>query len=435
MRDVKPTQKPVPSSDIKDLFFNSGLLDIWTTSLEPKYIDRFGNCHLTAAGMEWIFNELVEKFKVDMNTAIITAGYAPVGTFQEGAKLEVLNEIVLWRTPDGDGDSYKWTGPFPKTVPANSTPASTGGIKTESNPTGLWVSVGDASLRGDLAQNGGASIIKTKNNASVQDDLNALERADKKNNFAIREGINTTGRPLMVNAHRGYSETYFEQTLLSFSQCRADAFEIDMQTTKDGTIVCFHDDDLSIQTVAGIGAIKDNDISVIESLRFKRAVGTKYEDMVQIPRLGMVCKMAARRGKKLLAEIKGYRTIDDCIQYNSIITSYGLAPTTTYICFDFAPLRLIRGHNVESTFGWIINSYNSGMDSTISELAEWGGSILSINRNALQDIGYGRLRNWEKMGLTIQAWTIYTAHQLQDVLDYGIRNVTLDKDFASVINN
>lgn len=147
MRDVKPTQKPVPSSDIKDLFFNSGLLDIWTTSLEPKYIDRFGNCHLTAAGMEWIFNELVEKFKVDMNTAIITAGYITVDSFQQGAdlpnnELTQRNHILRDETT---GEYYRWDGDLPKQVPAGSTPQSTGGIGK-----GAWVSVGDASLRGDI---------------------------------------------------------------------------------------------------------------------------------------------------------------------------------------------------------------------------------------------------------------------------------------------
>ncbi|MEY0056141.1 glycerophosphodiester phosphodiesterase family protein [Providencia rettgeri] len=432
MREVKPTQKPAPSSDIKDLFFNSGLLDIWATSLERKYIDRFGNCHLTAAGMEWLFKELVEKFKIDMNTAIVAAGYITIDSFQQGAdlpnnELTQRNHILRDETT---GEYYRWDGDLPKQVPAGSTPQSTGGIGKVA-----WVSVGDASLRGDLAGIDGASIIRTKNKTSVQDALNGLEESDKKNNNTIRMGINATGRPLIVNAHRGYSETYFEQTLLAFSQCRADALEIDMQMTKDGVAVCFHDDDLSIQTVTGVGAIKDHDASIIESLRYKRAVGTRYEDMVQIPRLGVVCKMAARRGKKLLAEIKGYRTIDDCIQYNTIITSYGLAPTTTYICFDFAPLRLIREINNESTFGWIINSYNSGMDATIEELASWGGGVISINRNALQNIGYGRLRYWESLGLTIQVWTIYTMQQLQEVLDYGVRNVTLDKDFASILNN
>lgn len=144
-QNVKPTQEPVPSSDIKNLFFNSGLLDIWATSLEPKYIDRFGNCHLTAAGMEWIFNELVTKFKIESEQALLAAGYAPAGTFQEGAEVVSRNGTVLWKLPDGDGDHYRWDGDLPKQVPAGSTPQSTGGVGK-----GAWVSVGDASLRGDI---------------------------------------------------------------------------------------------------------------------------------------------------------------------------------------------------------------------------------------------------------------------------------------------
>lgn len=153
MREVKPTQKPVPSSDVKDLFFNSGLLDIWATSLERKYIDRFGNCHLTAAGMEWIFNELVTKFKIESEQALLAAGYAPAGTFQEGAEVVSRNGTVLWKLPDGDGEHYRWDGDLPKQVIAGSTPQSTGGIGK-----GAWVSVGDASLRGDLKQGDGSLV-------------------------------------------------------------------------------------------------------------------------------------------------------------------------------------------------------------------------------------------------------------------------------------
>ncbi|MEX6116735.1 hypothetical protein AB6G31_03615 [Providencia hangzhouensis] len=146
-QNVKPTQEPVPSSNIKDLFFNSGLLDIWTTSLEHKYIDRFGNCHLTAAGMEWLFKELVEKFKVDMNTAIVAAGYITIDSFQQGADLpnnELTQRNHILRD-EATGEYYRWDGDLPKQVLAGSTPQSTGGIGK-----GAWVSVGDASLRWEL---------------------------------------------------------------------------------------------------------------------------------------------------------------------------------------------------------------------------------------------------------------------------------------------
>ncbi|MEY0288956.1 right-handed parallel beta-helix repeat-containing protein [Providencia rettgeri] len=158
-QNVKPTQEPVPSSNIKDLFFNSGLLDIWATSLEHKYIDRFGNCHLTAVGMEWLFKELVEKFKVDMNTAIVAAGYITIDSFQKGAdlpnnELTQRNHILRDETT---GEYFRWDGDLPKQVLAGSTPQSTGGIGK-----GAWVNVGDASLRGDIKSSDGASIIGIK---------------------------------------------------------------------------------------------------------------------------------------------------------------------------------------------------------------------------------------------------------------------------------
>lgn len=185
MREVKPTQKPVPSSDIKDLFFNSGLLDIWATSLERKYIDRFGNCHLTAAGMEWLFKELVETFKVDMNIAIVAAGYITIDSFQQGAdlpnnELTQRNHILRDETT---GEYYRWDGDLPKKVPAGSTPQSTGGIGK-----GAWVGVGDASLRGDLNKNTGANLIKTESGNSVQDELNTVVGFQKLRNEGFVEG-------------------------------------------------------------------------------------------------------------------------------------------------------------------------------------------------------------------------------------------------------
>ncbi|MGM0938482.1 MAG: hypothetical protein ACQEWL_18535, partial [Pseudomonadota bacterium] len=157
MREVKPTQKPVPSSDIKDLFFNSGKIDEWVNSLQHEYTDRFGKCHKTAAGMEWVFNQLVERFKIESEQALLAAGYAPTGTFQEGAEVVSRNGTVLWKLPDGDGEHYRWDGDLPKQVPAGSIPQSTGGIGK-----GAWVSVGDASLRGDLGGEYGAGLVSFK---------------------------------------------------------------------------------------------------------------------------------------------------------------------------------------------------------------------------------------------------------------------------------
>lgn len=149
-----PTQNAVPSEAPRDLKFNSGKIDEFVTSLEHEYKDRFGRCHLTIEGMKWMFDQLVERFKVDINQAIIAAGYIPMDSFQLGAEITKRNEILRDETT---GEYYRWDGDLPKSVPAGSTPESAGGVGM-----GSWVGVGDASLRGDLkssAVNSGDALI------------------------------------------------------------------------------------------------------------------------------------------------------------------------------------------------------------------------------------------------------------------------------------
>ncbi|MEM8213287.1 hypothetical protein Q4R51_18875, partial [Morganella morganii] len=137
-----PTQNSVPSESARDLKFNAGKIDEFVTSLEHEYKDRFGRCHMTIEGMRWIFDQLMERFNVDINQAIIAAGYIPMDSFQLGAEITKRNEILRDETT---GEYYRWDGDLPKSVPAGSTPESAGGVGM-----GSWVGVGDASLRQNL---------------------------------------------------------------------------------------------------------------------------------------------------------------------------------------------------------------------------------------------------------------------------------------------
>ncbi|MEY1088836.1 glycosyl hydrolase family 28-related protein [Morganella morganii] len=150
-----PTQNAVPSEAPRDLKFNSGKIDEFVTSLEHEYKDRFGRCHMTIEGMRWIFEQLMERFKVDINQAIIAAGYIPIDSFQQGAEITKRNEILRDETT---GEYYRWDGDLPKSVPAGSTPESAGGVGV-----GAWVGVGDASLRSEIKSTSGLSIIGDAN--------------------------------------------------------------------------------------------------------------------------------------------------------------------------------------------------------------------------------------------------------------------------------
>ena len=73
------------------------------------------------------------------------------GSFEEGATVTKATDAV-WHI--AGGQCYTWGGTLPKTVPATSTPGSTGGVSS-----GAWGSVGDAALRSELASEKGALHI------------------------------------------------------------------------------------------------------------------------------------------------------------------------------------------------------------------------------------------------------------------------------------
>nr|DAP76221.1 MAG TPA: tailspike protein [Caudoviricetes sp.] len=154
---TQPTNLPVPSESYRDLKFNAGKIDEFVTSLQNEYEDRFGNKHYTIEGIRWVAQQAMAAF-----------GYITLDSFEDGNTLTLPNQILRL---EATGEYYRWDGSFPKVVPANSTPESTGGIGT-----GKWLSVGDASLRAALAATGGVDLV---NGAAKQTDVDKLNKQNE----------------------------------------------------------------------------------------------------------------------------------------------------------------------------------------------------------------------------------------------------------------
>ncbi|EPX4280007.1 hypothetical protein ACW0LR_001193 [Citrobacter freundii] len=133
------TGNPLGSAAAKDLYDNAQNFDHLSNDLENEmWPDRFGKNRLTWHGMEKRYQE-----------KLASMGWELIDSFQGGATLTRADQALRWELPDGNGEYYRWDGSLPKTVPAGSTPDSTGGVGT-----GAWVGVGDASLRSDLTKYG-----------------------------------------------------------------------------------------------------------------------------------------------------------------------------------------------------------------------------------------------------------------------------------------
>ncbi|RMA89638.1 MULTISPECIES: hypothetical protein [unclassified Enterobacter] len=136
---TQPTQDAVPSESPRDLKFNAGKIDEFVTSMGWTYTDRFGVQHYTIEGMRWLAQQAIAAF-----------GYITLDSFEDGNTLTLPNQVLRL---EATGEYYRWDGPFPKDVPENSTPETSGGIGA-----GKWLSVGDATLRSDLGKDTGADI-------------------------------------------------------------------------------------------------------------------------------------------------------------------------------------------------------------------------------------------------------------------------------------
>ncbi|EMG8334881.1 hypothetical protein V5N17_001062 [Enterobacter hormaechei] len=151
---TQPTNLPVPSESPRDLKFNAGKIDEFVTSPAHTYTDRFGNQHRTIAGINYT-----------ASTAISSLGYITLDSFEDGNNLTQPNQVLRY---EATGEYYRWDGELPKSVAPGSTPETSGGIGP-----GAWLSVGDASLRTDLASGEKASLVGY-GSSTVKDALDSV---------------------------------------------------------------------------------------------------------------------------------------------------------------------------------------------------------------------------------------------------------------------
>jgi hypothetical protein len=134
------------STDPRDMYDNAGNLDQFLTSEQPTFPDRLNKTRPTLKG-----------FEIEHQSALDAIIMVSAGDFFTGTMVTARNQTVLWSTANGgNGHEYRWAGALNKTVPANSTPLTTGGIY----PDGQWIDAGVTQLRRDLAPVAGIKHLR-----------------------------------------------------------------------------------------------------------------------------------------------------------------------------------------------------------------------------------------------------------------------------------
>ncbi|NBH70621.1 hypothetical protein D3Z51_00930 [Clostridiaceae bacterium] len=111
---------------------------------------------------------------------------------------------------------------------------------------------------------------------------------------------------MKIWAHRGCSQRYPENTLLSFEKAieikGLEGIELDIQLTKDGELVVIHDERVD-RTTEGIGFVRDYPLSQLRKLHIY-AGGNPNQRIPTMDEVLDLCENRLKAGMKLNIELK-----------------------------------------------------------------------------------------------------------------------------------
>lgn len=160
---------------------------------------------------------------------------------------------------------------------------------------------------------------------------------------------------MKIWAHRGCSQMYPENTLLAFEKATAieglTGIELDIQLTKDGHIVVFHDEKID-RTTGGTGELKKYTLAELKKFKIDAGNGA-YERIPTIEEVLDLLEDKMRGGLKLNIELKNsifpYAGMEQ--QIVELIHKRGFQRNVVYSSFSALSLEKIRIMDSETEIG------------------------------------------------------------------------------------
>jgi len=155
----------------------------------------------------------------------------------------------------------------------------------------------------------------------------------------------------VTSLHRGLATPNVQNTILAFTSATKATprgnrvfWETDCQISDDDVPFLFHDKDVDTLT-NGTGEAKLKTIAELKALKYKKAIGTIFEESCRIDTLEDFIKEAAAVGAQIEIEVKRYGGQLPISKYKlvtDLVKKYKMINRTTYSSFYIEDLQLIR---------------------------------------------------------------------------------------------
>lgn len=215
-------------------------------------------------------------------------------------------------------------------------------------------------------------------------------------------------------AHRGASEYAPENTLLSFYTgvfMGANGIETDVQRTKDGVLVLFHDD--TLQRVTGEpGSICDYTFSQLQE--FFVTKGALQDRIVSLEEF---LQKFSFRDLTFAIELKGAGVEKDTVD---LIRKYGMEEKTVLTSFQYDYIRTARDYAPEIPIGHLIEEVTDAHIENLKAIdAEEICPIATVLDKALVD-------KLHDLGFRVRAWGVANEALMVKACEAGVDGMTVN---------
>lgn len=215
-------------------------------------------------------------------------------------------------------------------------------------------------------------------------------------------------------AHRGASEYLPENTMLAFYTgiyMGANGIETDIQRTKDGILVLFHDDTLT-RVTGQTGSVEDYTFLQLQKFDVHKNGFTDkivaFEDFLQ---------HFSHRDITFAIELKGQGVETDTAD---LLRKYGMEKKTVVTSFHLDYLKTFRAYAPEFQIGYLTESIDN---NTLTHLKNMGAEEFCPEAQLMTP---ALVEKWHSLGFRVRAWGVYNEELMRHVYACGADGMTVN---------
>lgn len=222
----------------------------------------------------------------------------------------------------------------------------------------------------------------------------------------------------MINyAHRGGSEYAPENTLSSFYlglMQGANGIETDVQRTKDGVLVLFHDDTVD-RVTDGSGKLSDFTIEELKKLKVFGNNTTGFYDRVVT--LREFLEKFSSYDITFAIELKDAGVEEDTL---AMIKEFNLMEKTVFTSFHFDYIKKIKELDKNARVGWLIFTTEENAPEKLLSIG--GEEMCPQAENVTTEL----MNEWRSAGFDVRAWGVVSVQLMKNMCDFEVDGMTVN---------